>query len=204
MNQFDKHAATWDFDAMRKERTQAVANAIIDKVPLQKEWSAFEFGPGTGTLSFILKEVVGEISMADNSAEMVNEMTKKVKEANEPSLKPILLDLEKEDFVEKSFDLIFSAMAIHHVHDIDFIIKKFHAMLSKGGYVAIADLFAEDGSFHGSGFDGHNGFDPDVLGKQFLDAGFSTYSFKECYIIHKQTESGEWKDFPIFLLVVQK
>ena len=36
------------------------------------------------------------------------------------------------------------------------------------------------------------------------EAGFVTYSFKECYVIHKKTESGEWKVFPIFLLYRNK
>jgi len=32
-------------------------------------------------------------------------------------------------------------------------------MLSKGGYLAIADLYKEDGSFHGEKKVPHNGFD---------------------------------------------
>ena len=51
-------------------------------------------------------------------------------------------------------------MVLHHVGDIDTIIKKFHDLLNPGGYLAIADLYSEDGSFHGEGFHGHRGFDP--------------------------------------------
>ena len=36
-------------------------------------------------------------------------------------------------------------------------------LLNAGGFLAIADLYEEDGSFHGEGFTGHNGFDPENL-----------------------------------------
>lgn len=78
MNQFDQYAATWNFEAMRKERTQVVADAITENIPLQPEWRVMEYGAGTGALSLLLKDAIGEILMADNSSEMVKVMCEKV------------------------------------------------------------------------------------------------------------------------------
>ena len=61
---------------------------------------------------------------------------------------------------EGSFDLIYTLMVLHHVGDVETIIRKFRGLLNPGGYLAIADLYSEDGSFHGEGFSGHMGFDP--------------------------------------------
>jgi hypothetical protein len=41
--------------------------------------------------------------------------------------------------------------------------KSFMSLLKPGGHLAIADLYTEDGSFHGDGFHGHKGFDPAIL-----------------------------------------
>ena len=54
-------------------------------------------------------------------------------------------------------------MVLHHVNDIEKIIGKFYRLLNPGGYLAIADLYEEDGSFHGDGFTGHKGFNMDSL-----------------------------------------
>lgn len=204
MNHFDQSAATWDAESMHQERTNAIAKEIANIVPLQSEWKILEFGAGTGALSFLLKDTVKEISMLDISTEMVNVMKQKVRDLGSSRLKPVLLDLEKEDYSGELRNMIMTSMAFHHVHNIPLLISKFYQMLTQDGYAVIADLYSEDGSFHGSGFDGHNGFDPNELGQQFIDAGFVAFSAKECYVIHKKTENGEWKDFPVFLLVVRK
>jgi predicted methyltransferase len=91
-------------------------------------------------------------------------------------------------------------MVLHHVDNIDLIFSKFHDLIKPEGYLAIADLFAEDGSFHGDGFTGHKGFDTDQLTRQLEEKGFRNIVTKSCFIIHHQDEQGAIKDYPIFLL----
>jgi hypothetical protein len=76
-------------------------------------------------------------------------------------------------------------------------------LLNPGGYLAIADLYAEDGSFHGEGFNGHKGFDVENLQNRVSSKGFIDLKFKQCFVISKITEDGSTKDYPLFLLVAR-
>jgi len=91
-------------------------------------------------------------------------------------------------------------MVMHHVNDVDIILSKFYTLLKPGGYLAIADLYAEDGSFHGEGFTGHLGFDLDNLSAKLKAFGFDEIKHQQCYSIQKTNEEGKVSDYPIFLL----
>ncbi|MEI8632882.1 hypothetical protein P4S72_14650 [Vibrio sp. PP-XX7] len=56
-------------------------------------------------------------------------------------------------------------MTLHHIADTEQFFVDAHARLDANGYLIIADLYAEDGSFHAkhATFDGHNGFDTAAL-----------------------------------------
>ena len=79
---------------------------------------------------------------------------------------------------------------MHHVKDIDAIITKFHALLNPGACIALADLYPEDGSFHGEEFDGHHGFDVEILARKLDRAGFKNIGQRQCYILTKQNEDS--------------
>ena len=61
--------------------------------------------------------------------------------------------------------------------------------LNPGEYLAIADLYPEDGSFHGEGFTGHKGFDVEKLSSNLMNHGFTEIRFKQCFIIRR----APWK-----------
>ena len=84
------------------------------------------------------------------------------------------------------------------------MLSKFYSILNPGGYLAIADLYTEDGSFHGHGFEGHRGFDCDQLEIQLKEIGFKTVAHKQCYLMKRVNEAGKEIDFPIFLLTAIK
>jgi SAM-dependent methyltransferase len=118
-------------------------------------------------------------------------------------MKPVLINLEQEDYPEH-FDIIYSQMVLHHVDDVSVILKKFFRMVNPGGYLAIADLYTEDGSFHGEGFTGYKGFDVEDLTKELAGEGFINITHHTCFTIQKITEQGTTKDFPVFLIVARK
>ena len=130
-----------------------------EMLPLKNEMKALEYGAGTGILSFLLHEKLGSVTMMDSSAEMVKVMGEKVLQRNTANLFPICFNLENGQSDQKH-DLIFNQMVLHHIASIQSLFERFYNMLLPGGFLAIADLFTEDGSFHGEGFDGHKGFDP--------------------------------------------
>ena len=162
MNEFDIKAADWDKNPMHWDRSVAIVEEIRRRIPLNRNMTALEYGAGTGIASFLLRDDLKEITMMDNSSEMVRIMKEKIEASNVTNIKVLKFDLEHDDHPAGKFDMIFTQMVLHHVSDIESIIDKFGKMLNAGGFLAIADLYKEDGSFHGEGFSGHNGFDPEI------------------------------------------
>src|SRR5512133_1531575 len=149
---FDSMAADWDKNPMHWDRSVAIANMIKELIPLNDRMTALEFGAGTGIASFLLKDQLREITLMDNSIEMVRVMDEKIMATRVKNLKTLNFDLELEDYKGGKLDLIFTQMVLHHVTDIEKIMKKFYGLLNPKGYLAIADLYTEDGSFHGDNF----------------------------------------------------
>ena len=71
MNEFDIKAAEWDKNPMHWDRSEAISNQIKKLIPLSKQMTALEYGAGTGITSFLLKDHLKEITLMDNSSEMV-------------------------------------------------------------------------------------------------------------------------------------
>jgi 2-polyprenyl-3-methyl-5-hydroxy-6-metoxy-1,4-benzoquinol methylase len=117
---------------------------------------------------------------------------------------PLRLDLASDPLPMERYDLTYSLMTLHHIDDTEDILRKFHALLEPNGFLLVADLDKEDGSFHTDGTtDVHLGFAREKLQKMVEDAGFGNVSFSTAYTIKKKIGKKE-KTFPIFLMVAQK
>ncbi|SMO84810.1 class I SAM-dependent methyltransferase [Fodinibius sediminis] len=205
MSEFDEKAQDWDTPESQ-ERAANIAEAIRSHVPLSPAMSAFDYGCGTGQLSFELREDIGPITLADNSEGMLEVLRDKIKTASADDMTPVKLNLSNDPLPDKHFDLIYTMMTLHHIPDTRKILGQFHALLNDGGYVCVADLDEEDGSFHGHDVDDvHRGFDREELAKLAEDAGFTDIRFSTAYNMeHEVNEEGETKMFPIFLMVARK
>jgi ubiquinone/menaquinone biosynthesis C-methylase UbiE len=203
MSDFDSVARTWDENPIHMERSKAIASRMEEMLPLKNGMKALEYGAGTGILSFLLHEKLGSVTMMDSSAEMVKVMGEKVLQRNTANLFPICFNLEKE-LSDQSYNLIFNQMVLHHIVNIQSLFERFYNMLLPGGFLAIADLYPEDGSFHGEGFDGHKGFDPEQLKVQLQKTGFKEVSYGECYTVKRMLPGGDTQSFPVFLLTASK
>jgi tRNA (cmo5U34)-methyltransferase len=203
MSHFDASAREWDNNPGHWERSEAIAKTILETVPVKPEMKALEFGAGTGILSFFLGSLFSEIILMDSSGEMVKVMHEKVARTGLKHLKPMFFDLETADITDLAFDCIFTQMAMHHVGNIEKVINSFYRLLIPGGWLAIADLYREDGSFHGEGFTGHRGFDTDGLEQILSGAGFTSINTRHCFTV-KKIINGNLNEFPVFLMVGRK
>nr|WP_320037914.1 class I SAM-dependent methyltransferase [uncultured Bacteroides sp.] len=203
INEFDNRAREWDKEAIHWERSKAIAERMIAKISFKSTMKALEFGAGTGILSFMLSDTFAEITLMDNSTEMIKVIQEKITAYHSTNLKPILFNLEQEELSNDSFDCIFTQMALHHVVDTELIINRFYKMLNPGGYLVIADLYSEDGSFHGEGFTGHNGFDVNQLKEKMEKVGFTNITSEECFVM-KKGRADILREYPVFLLVAEK
>jgi SAM-dependent methyltransferase len=204
MNEFDVKAKTWDIDPVKSERALAVAEAIRRDIPVTSSATAFEFGCGTGLVSFFLQPYLGRIVMADSSKGMLDVLAEKIAKAGAVNMFPLELDLAVAPPPEEKFDLIYTLLTLHHVAETQPLMAVFNSMLKDGGSLCIADLDKEDGSFHGDGFTGHNGFVREDLLAQAEKAGFKNIRFSTVCNLERPVSGGEKKIFPIFLMTAQK
>jgi len=204
MNEFDIKAGEWDKNQMHWDRSKAIADEIIKLIPLKKDMTALEYGAGTGVTSFLLKDYVKEITLMDNSSEMLRMINEKIDSAKVMNLKALNFNLETQEYNDGKFDLIFTQMVLHHVFDVEKIIGVFNTLLNQGGFLAIADLYEEDGSFHGEGFSGHKGFNMDALSAVLRKNSFSEISHKTCFVIDRKLTETLSKQFGVFLMTARK
>ena len=111
MNIFDDRAREWDKNNIHIERSVAIAAGLEKMIPLNPSMKALEYGAGTGLLSFLLKDRFAEITLMDNSREMIKVCEEKTGYYKTNHIHPLLFDLEHNDFDGK-FDIIFSQMVL--------------------------------------------------------------------------------------------
>ncbi len=185
---FDDEAATWDDAPGHEERQVAVAQAIEEAVTLSPRMRALEVGGGTGRLSILLSDRVGSVVMTDPSAGMMQVARQRIRAAQlGDRLRAVQADLTT-DPVDGAYDVMWSSMALHHVQDLDALLRSVAGLLVNGGRLAIADLDEDrDGTFHAEkvDFDGHHGFDRQRLAGQLALAGFADVSFVDATTILK-------------------
>lgn len=217
MNHFDAKAVEWDDNPKRRELIRSISAAIKKAVPLSKTMSVMEFGCGTGLLSRELfspersergsaasaagQRPKGEatIDAIDLSPGMIAQLQKRITEAGLQNITARCLDIFTDPPDEK-YDLIFSAMALHHVPDTDALLDRFAELLAPGGWIALTDLDTEDGTFHDEteGFV-HHGFEREELMRKLRTRGFYQTAAVTAHTMHKND-----RDYPIFLISARK
>jgi tRNA (cmo5U34)-methyltransferase len=204
MNEFDLKASGWDENPMHHERSEAIAREMLKLLPSMEEKSAMEFGAGTGILSFMLKDHFKDITLIDSSTEMVNVTNNKIGATGVKNLKTFVFDIENDLYTGKPLDLIFTQMVLHHVTDIERLFGSFYKMLNPDGFIAIADLYTEDGSFHDQGFSGHKGFNIEDLTLTLNNCNFQVSVVEQCFVINRKISEEVTNQYPVFLLIAHR
>ncbi len=198
---FDAKARTWDDDPAKVDRAVRTADAIRASIPVGPATRVFEFGCGTGLLGFALQPFVKELTLADASDGMLQVLRDKIAAAGARNMTPVKLDLVAEPGPQASFDLVCTLLTLHHVRDVEVVLRRFHGLLVPGGHLAVSDLDAEDGSFHGPGVEVHHGFDRAALGRQLDRAGFADVRFSTPFAI---TKGDPPRRYPAFLALARR
>lgn len=197
---FDEMATTWD-DEAKIARARMIADTITKAVSPTTATRVFEYGAGTGLVTEAFGDHIGPAMLADASEGMRNVMTSKIANGLLLDAQITDVDLAAEDVelpVER-FDLVITVLTLHHIVEVDRVIRRFHELLLDGGQLCIVDLDAEDGSFHGEGFTGHHGFDRLELGERLTALGFDPVELTDCGSLTR--DDGEYS---MFLAVADK
>ena len=195
---FNEKAKTWDADEMVRKLSSAVGSSILNNISLDPDMVVMDFGAGTGLISSHVAPRVKKIIAVDISEAMLEKLAAKTELKNKVST--VCRDILEQPLAEK-FDLIMSAMAMHHVKDTDRLIDTLTEHLKPGAMVALADLDKEDGSFHPEGTEGvyHSGFDRDDLRHKLEKNGFEDVCFYTAHTVEKNENQ-----YPIFLVSARK
>ncbi|MDD2781323.1 class I SAM-dependent methyltransferase [Sulfuricurvum sp.] len=195
---FNQAAGGWDKGDMRQTIAHSVFQTISSRISLLNNMSIMDFGAGTGLLSFKIAPMVKTVVGVDLSDKMLEQLTSK--NSDKLSVQAICQDILEEPLQEQ-FHGIVSSMAMHHVEDTASLFESFHKHLKRDGFVAIADLEAEDGTFHTHGNDGvhHFGFDRESLRETIENAGFEHVRFHHAYTVEKEEQN-----YPIFVVTATK
>jgi len=198
IDHFAHKSKSWDMKSRRVQNAKEIAELIIKEIPLSSSMEVMDFGAGTGLLSYFIAPHIKKIVAVDNSPSMLEEFQKKCTEfACETEV--LLKDLSQEK-IERKFDGIISSMTLHHIEDQTLLFSQFYEMLQEGGFIAIADLESEDGTFHSDNTGVfHHGFHRDTLQTIAKKAGFKNITFQRANTIKKPH-----KAFDVFLMTAYK
>lgn len=202
MDRFEQLARGWDLAPMHVERTRDVAAMLRGRLPLPLA-RGLEVGAGTGLLSLALAGEIGSIVAADPSPGMLDVLRVKIEAARMPNISAVLAGDDLAG-VDGAFDVVLLQMALHHVADVPGFLGRAFARLLPGGWIAIADLDSEDGSFHGPEVkDVHLGFGRDEIAGRARDAGFVQVRIETAHVMRRGAGASR-REYPVFLLVARR
>ncbi|RUM67655.1 MAG: class I SAM-dependent methyltransferase [Sulfurovum sp.] len=198
VDHFANKSKSWDMSSKRVQNAKSIANLIIDNIKLSSSMKVMDFGAGTGLLSYFIAPHVDTIVAVDNSPSMLEKF--KEKSVDFASKTEVLeLDLSQKD-IEQKFDGVISSMTVHHLKDTKALFEKFYKMLNKDGFIAIADLDSEDGTFHSDNTGVfHFGFERKELEIIAKEIGFKEIRFELANTIKKPHH-----EFSVFLMLANK
>ena len=197
-DKFKGKAKDWDVTDRIKQLSAGIGCSILKNVAFNSTMHVMDFGAGTGLITSQVAPFVNKITAVDISQAMLDQLI--AKQELKDKVQALCQDITSKPTGEK-YDLIMSAMAMHHVKDTDNMVKQFAAHLKSGGKVALADLDKEDGSFHPAGVEGvyHSGFER----SEFL-ATLEKHGFKDVRFETAHTVQGDNGTYPVFLALATK
>jgi ubiquinone/menaquinone biosynthesis C-methylase UbiE len=207
-DKFNREAAQWDENKGRRALAHAVAEAIIAAAKPHKGMRALEFGCGTGLITMEIAPHAGAVLAIDTSRAMLAVLDEKIRTSGISGIVTACIDIlshQFDDLPEKTFDLIYSSMTLHHISDTAGFLNRLSTLLAPGGMIAIADLDKEDGLFHDDPLEKlHHGFERSELAALIEVAGLQETTFETAYIFDKQNREGKMTAYPVFLVTAQK
>ncbi len=192
---FKDRAKEWDNKS--NSNTKTIGGAILERFALHSEMELLDFGTGTGLLGFEIAEHVKKVYGVDTSLSMLEEL--RAKNTSELSIEPLYQDIIKVP-LQRSFDGLISSMTLHHIEDLQLFFNTIYSNIDDDGFIAIADLELEDGSFHSDNMGVfHFGFDTEELRSVAARSGF-----KDIEISQVNTIKKPHKEYGVFLLTAIK
>jgi len=199
-SRFDTEAARWDDNPQRVALARAVGMGIRRVTGIKPGWRILDYGAGTGLMTLHLQPEAEMLIAVDQSEGMLKMLKSKIAAADIGNVQTKQWNIEKSPLPEGGFDLVASSMTFHHLRNVPMVVQRLALSLKPGGWIALADLDIEDGSFHGPSNDVfHLGFDRSKVRKSLSKAGFKDITIEDVYVLNKPDKAGKMHSYSVFL-----
>jgi len=195
---FKSKAAQWDSPDKIDMTTKFLSEMLFHVNPT-KSWKALEIGAGTGLVGINVEPLVGKVVMVDTSEAMLEILKQKLHSDS----KVEIVHGEVFEYKQQDIDFVFSAMAFHHLADVEKTLQHIATITKLGAWVVVGDLVTEDGSFHHFDPIPYCGFDISILSKQFVKAGFDVKLVK-IYNVITRTVDERVTNYEQFMLIAKR
>lgn len=203
---FDAEAGLWDENPVRASLARSIVALVeLEIAALPAPPRLMDYGCGTGMCSLPLACRCSSVLGVDVSQGMLGKLAKKAAALSLPNIATLRYDLTQAPLPMETgapgFDVILSAMALHHVRDVPLLLRRFRPLLNRGGVLLLADLDEEDGTFHAdsTGVE-HRGFKREWLLNQLWETGFRAIRIATAHTIAKPIANGATGCFPVFFM----
>ncbi len=202
-HEFDEKAESWDDSPERIQRAEDIARHVREQVALHPDTRVLDFGSGTGLLGFHFIADVASVTFADPSEGMLQQVERKLRAGGHTNGRVVRFDPDAPELPGR-YDVIVSAMTLHHVEEPGATLRFLADHLEPGGWLAIADLDTEDGTFHDPPrSDVHTGFDRAMLVAELRELGLDHAQAVTAHVARKE-QADEVREYPLFLLTGQR
>lgn len=196
---FNDVALNWDEEPRRVQLAGEIVAAIKSAISISSEWDGLDVGCGTGLVTLQLAPLLQSITGVDSSCGMLDRLSAKRNNSGISNVRTALRDLTVGEIPSGTFDLITSAMMLHHIKEIQPLLRVLKQLLRPDGWIALADLATEDGSFHEDPTGVfHHGFDGKELVALMESCGYSSISVTTATTITKGAHT-----YPVLLVTAQ-
>lgn len=127
------------YDSEKGSQHPREAKLLIEFVPLQPGQKILDIATGTGLVAIDAAQKVGSqgyVIGIDMSSGMLSQARQKIAAQKLTNIKLVDANIEKTDFANESFDIIFCCSAIVLLTDIATSFKKAYRWLKPGGFIA--------------------------------------------------------------------
>jgi ubiquinone/menaquinone biosynthesis C-methylase UbiE len=135
---FDRMASRYD-TAERIEMAEIIAGAIRAELMDTFDKSAMDYGCGTGLIGLDLIALFKSMLFVDVSAQMIEQVKRKIEEANIGMAHTLCSDFCAE-FPQVQVDYILMVQTLLHVSDYSLLLNRLYDALNPGGHLFIVDF----------------------------------------------------------------
>ncbi len=105
-----------------------------------------DFGCGTGLLTLNIQPHVRSVTGVDNSPGMIDVLERKIGDSGLDNVRVLCVDIEKGERLAGSYDLVTSAMTLHHIRDIGPLFRTVLRDRQAGGPSVVSPIWHSEGA----------------------------------------------------------